>query len=62
MPKPIALETEITKRRIIEELETIEKELDYPFGNSRLRFETAINRVRELRIALETKQVFDSIQ
>lgn len=59
MPKPIALEVEITKRRIVEELEVIEDELARPSMDD---YSAARNRLRELRIALETKPVYDSIQ
>jgi hypothetical protein len=59
MPKPIALEVEITKRRIVEELEVIEDELARPSLDD---YRDARNRLRELRIALETKPVYDSIQ
>lgn len=59
MPKPIALEVEITKRRIVEELEFIEDALARPSDDT---IQTARNRLRELRIALETKPVYDSIQ
>lgn len=51
MPKPLIFEREITTKRIVEEIEAIEEEID---GASRIS-EAGRTRLRELRIAVETK-------
>lgn len=57
MGKPLSFETEITKKRIVEEIEAIESEVreNYISADGQVR-------LRELRIALESKPVVDSVQ
>jgi hypothetical protein len=58
LSKPLSFETEITKKRIVEEVEAIEAEIDGAGNIS----EGGVRRLRELRIALERKPVVDSVQ
>lgn len=58
MGKPLSFETEITKKRIVEEVESIEAEIDGAGNIS----DAGVRRLRELRIALERKPVVDSVQ
>lgn len=58
MGKPISFETELTKKRLVEEIEAIEAEISATGHVS----EQGRTLLRELRIALETKPVYDSIQ
>lgn len=57
MGKPLSFETEITKKRIVEEIETIEAEVRENYISA-----DGQARLRELRIALESKPVVDSVQ
>ncbi len=58
MPLPLSFLKELTKARVIEEIEAIEAEID---GASRIS-PGGVTRLRELRIALESKPLYDSIQ
>jgi hypothetical protein len=53
---PLSFETEITKKRIVEEIEAIEAEVD---GRGHLSNDGE-RRLRELRIALESKPLVDT--
>lgn len=59
MPLPILFAKDITKKRIVEEIEAIEAETkpDHNHISS-----DGIKMLRELRIALESKPVVDSVQ
>jgi len=56
--KPLTFDKEITKKRIIEAIEDVESEID---GAGRVS-EAGVRQLRELRIALESKPVVDSVQ
>jgi hypothetical protein len=56
--KPLSFETEITKKRIVEEVEEIEAEID---GSGHIS-DAGRTKLRELRIALERRPVVDSVQ
>jgi hypothetical protein len=58
LSKPLSFETEITKKRIVEEIEAIEAEIDRAGNIS----DGGVRLLRELRIALERKPVVDSVQ
>lgn len=51
MGKPLSFETQITKKRIAEEIEDIESEIDRNGNIS----DAGLRKLRELRIALESK-------
>lgn len=51
MGKPLSFETQLTKKRIAEEIEEIEAEVD---GKGHIS-DSGLRRLRELRIALESK-------
>lgn len=51
MGKPLSFETQLTKKRIAEEIEEIEGEVD---GKGFIS-DSGLRRLRELRIALESK-------
>ncbi len=58
MGRPLSFETEITKRRIVEEIEEIESEVD---GAGHIS-EAGRAKLRELRLALERRPIVDSVQ
>lgn len=58
MGKPLLFEKEITKARIVEEVEAIEAEID---GTGRIS-DAGTRMLRDLRIALESRPVVDSVQ
>ncbi len=59
MATPLSFDREITKRRIIEAIEEIEGEVSTRSG---VISEAGIRQLRELRLALESKPVVDSVQ
>lgn len=61
MGKPLSFEREITKARIVEAIEEIEGEVS-PGGDSGYISAAGIRQLRELRLALESKPVVDSVQ
>lgn len=58
MSRPILFETTITKQRIIDAIEDIESEI----GSQGYISDAGVRKLRELRLALESKPVVDSVQ
>lgn len=61
MPQPLSFVKELTKKRVCEEVEAIEAEVR-PGKDGGYISNDGITRLRELRLALETKPLVDSIQ
>ncbi len=62
MGKPLSFEKQITKKRIVEAIEEIEGEVSQSAGGSSYISAAGIRQLRELRLALESKPVVDSVQ
>lgn len=56
MPQPISFDKELTKKRVIQEIEEIEAEISSTMNHIS---EQGRSRLRELRIALETKPLVE---
>jgi hypothetical protein len=57
--RPISLEREITKKRLVEAIENIESDLEL---DHKTNIDAARAKLLELRIAIETKPLIESIQ
>jgi hypothetical protein len=58
MANPLSFETEITRRRIVDEIESIEAEISSGGGPSYIS-EAGVRRLRELRLAMERKPLVE---
>lgn len=60
MGKPLSFEKQITKKRIVEAIEEIEGEISHSVESGFISA-AGIRQLRELRLALESKPVVDSV-